>query len=116
MGFNFEKSQVYREALSFANRVYEIAKPFPRGELFGLTNQLRRASLSISSNIAEGSSRGKKEITQFLNIALGSTYECIPLLEIVKNQKYINESSFDDLLEQLHKISAKLNTLKNSLR
>jgi len=102
--------------MEFANHVYEIAKSFPKNEMFGITNQLRRASFSISSNIAEGSSRGKKEFVHFLNIALGSTYECVPLLEISKNQKFIDQKSYNNSVEELHKISAKISALKNSLR
>lgn len=55
MQFNFEKLDVYQEALVLANQVYEITKSFPRDELFGMTNQIRRATVSIPSNIAEGS-------------------------------------------------------------
>jgi four helix bundle protein len=116
MQFNFEKLEVYQDAIEFANRVYGITKRFPKNEMFGITNQLRRASISIPSNIAEGSSRGKKEFIHFLNIALGSCYECIPLLEISKRQEYVTHESFTELIEELHKISAKINALKNSLR
>ncbi len=116
MKFNFEKLEVYQDGIEFANKVYNITKPFPRNEIFGITNQIRRASISIPSNIAEGSSRGKKEFIHFLNIALGSTYECVPLLEISKRQEYITTKMFNELIEDLHKISAKINALKNSLR
>ena len=68
MGFNFEKLEVYKDAIEFANQIYEITKAFPKSEVFGITNQLRRSSVSIPSNIAEGSSRGKKEFIHFLNI------------------------------------------------
>jgi len=90
MQFNFEKLEVYQDAIELANKIYEITKPFPKSEIFGITNQLRRASISIPSNIAEGSSRGKKEFIPFLNIGLGSCYECVPLLEISKRQEHIN--------------------------
>ena len=115
MEFNFEKLEVYRDAIEFAHQTYEATKLFPRGEIFGITNQLRRSAISISSNIAEGSSRGKREFTHFLNIALGSTYECVPLLEISKRQKYISHESFSELINELHKISAKISALKNSI-
>lgn len=114
--FNFEKLDVYRDAIEFANHVYEITKSFSKNEMFGITNQLRRASFFMSSNIAEGSSRGKKEFAHFLNIALGSSYECVPLLEISKNQGFIGQPSYRNLVEELHKISAKISALKNSLR
>jgi len=116
MQFNFEKLEVYNDAVELANQTYEITKTFPRSEIFGITNQVRRAAISIPSNIAERSSRGKKEFIHFLNIALGSAYECVPLLEISKRQEYINNESFNKLIDELHKISAKMNALKNSLR
>jgi four helix bundle protein len=116
MEFNFEKLEVYRDAIEFAHQTYEATKVFPRDEIFGITNQLRRSAISISSNIAEGSSRGKREFTHFLNIALGSTYECVPLLEISKRQSYISHESFSELIKELHKIAAKISALKNSLR
>ena len=116
MKFNFEKLDVYQDAIEFTNNIYIITKPFPKSEMFGITNQMRRASVSIPNNIAEGSSRGKKEFIHFLNIALGSAYECVPLLEISKRQGYFGEKIFNGLVEELHKIAAKINALKNSLR
>ena len=116
MEFNFEKLEVYQDAVNYANRVYVISKGFPKNEIFGITNQIRRASVSIAANIAEGSSRGKKEFIHFLNIALGSAYECVPLLQISKNQKYINNENLNELIQRLHKISAKISALKNSLK
>ncbi|MFZ3122146.1 MAG: four helix bundle protein [Thermodesulfovibrionales bacterium] len=61
MGFNFEKLDVYKEALYFANEIYQITKRYPKDEIFGITNQIRRSSTSIAQNIAEGSGRTKKE-------------------------------------------------------
>ena len=116
MKFNFEKLGVYEDAVDYANRVYVISKGFPKDEIFGITNQIRRASVSIPANIAEGSSRGKKEFIHFLNIALGSAYECVPLLQISKNQKYIDNEKLNEFIQSLHKISAKISALKNSLK
>jgi len=116
MLFNFEKLEVYQEAVEFANRIYEVTKSFPKEEKLGITNQIRRATVSIPSNIAEGSSRGKKEFVHFLNMAVGSAYECVPLLEISKKQNYVPNELFSELIDNLHRISAKINALKNSLR
>jgi len=116
MQFNFERLEVYNDAVELANQTYEITKTFPRSEIFGITNQVRRAAISIPSNIAEGSSRGKKEFIHFLNIALGSAYECVPLLEISKKQAYLSHELYSELIDELHKISAKVSALKNSLR
>jgi len=113
--FNFENLDVYQEAVEFAVRIYLITKNFPKAEWFGIVSQLRRAALSIPSNIAEGSSRTKKQFAHFLNIALGSVYECVPLIEISKRQGFIDQACFDALYAELHRISAKLNALKRSL-
>ncbi len=115
MKFNFEKLEVYRAALEYASNIYRTTKRFPKNEMFGIINQLRRASISIPSNIAEGSSRSKREFVRFLNIALGSSYECVPLLEISKQQRYIDEQCFENQIAELHKISAMTSALKNSI-
>jgi len=113
--FNFENLDVYQEAVEFAVRIYFITKNFPKEEWFGIVSQLRRAAISVSSNIAEGSSRTKKQFIHFLNIALGSVYECVPLIEISKRQGFIDEASFDSLYAELNRISAKISALKKSL-
>ena len=112
MEFNFEKLEVYNDAVDYANRVYAITKKFPKDEIFGITNQIGRASVSIPANIVEGSSRWKKEFIRFLNISLGSSCEWVPLLQISKSQEYINNENFNELIRRLHKISAKKNALK----
>lgn len=113
--FNFENLEVYQEAIEFAVRIYVITKSFPKEEWFGIVSQLRRAAISVSSNIAEGSSRTKKQFIHFLNIALGSVYECVPLIQISKSRGFIDQVCFDDLYAELHRISAKINALKRSL-
>jgi four helix bundle protein len=114
--FNFEKLDVYKEAVSFAKKIYRITKEFPKEELFGVTNQLRRTAISISLNIAEGSSRSKKEFKHFLNIAVGSVYECIPLIEISREEKYVSNKEYEDIYMECNKIAAMLNALKNSIK
>jgi four helix bundle protein len=115
MAFQFQKLEVYNDAVGLVDAVYALTKRFPREEAFGLTNQLRRASLSISCNIAEGSSRGSKGFAHFLNIALGSCYECVPLLEVSKAQGYAQQDQCEQLFRQNHRISAKISALKNSI-
>src|SRR6056297_3458131 len=89
MTFQFEKLEVYKDALDTVDKIYKITKNFPKDEMFGITSQLRRAGVSIPSNIAEGSSRGSNEFSHFIDIGLGSCYECVPLLEVSKRQEYI---------------------------
>jgi len=70
--------EAWRASVDLARNVYELTKQYPKGELFGLISQMRRASVSIASNIAEGAARnGDKELLQFLYIALGSAGEVL---------------------------------------
>ena len=92
--FKFEELRVYQVALSLVDRIYDITQAWPKDEIFGLINQLRRAATSIVLNIAEGSSRSKKDFSHFLNMAKGSCFECVAILRIAKNRRYINENDF----------------------
>jgi len=115
MAFNFEKLDVYKKAIEFTDAVYLHTKNFPKDEMFGLTGQSRRAAISIVLNVAEGSARSKKEFVRFLDIARGSTFECLALLQISLRQKFIDKKVFDDLQAVLTDISKMLSGLKKSL-
>lgn len=94
--FDFEKLEVYKKAVDFANWIYEETKNFPKSEQFGIVSQLRRAALSISLNIAEGVGRySQKERRQFYRMSRASTHECIPLVKLSKRQNYINKEVYD---------------------
>ena len=85
--------------------VYKETSKFPDSEKFGLTNQLRRASSSIPSNIAEGSGRrGEKEYKHFLSISLGSTYEVNTQIELAKRLSFIPSETAEALLEELNQL------------
>lgn len=75
--FKFEKLAVWQKALVFADLIYTATRDFPADERFGLTNQLRRAANSISSNIAEGSARPDPDYARFVGYACGSLYEVV---------------------------------------
>lgn len=73
---NFKNLLIWQKAMSLVTRIYEVTKSFPKEETFGLTSQIRRCSVSIPSNIAEGSGRASNtELIRFLNIATGSLFE-----------------------------------------
>ena len=93
--FNFEKLDVWQKAIDFADLIYNETRGFPSEERFGLTNQLRRASVSISSNIAEGSSRSSKnDFARFAEIAAGSAFEAVSQAFIARRQNFLSENQF----------------------
>ena len=86
----------WKRGIELVTEVYKVTKSFPKDELFSLTNQIRRASISIPSNIAEGAARNSdKEFIQFLYIALGSLSELETQFIISKNLEYIDGEKFD---------------------
>ena len=92
---------VYQKALDLVEQVYRLSRSFPDSEKFSLTSQIRRASVSVPSNIAEGAGRkSKKEFVQFLYIAIGSLNEVETQLEIAKRLQYSEfvEPYFDEIL------------------
>ncbi|MEM6684501.1 MAG: four helix bundle protein [Bacteroidota bacterium] len=93
---------VWIEARNLVNSVYEVTKNFPKEEAFGLTSQIRRSSISIPSNIAEGCGRNStKETIHFLFIARGSLYELETQLYLSNDQKYITEEELNKIQEQV---------------
>src|SRR5258708_40139291 len=114
--FNFEKLEVWQKAIDFAELVYNQTRHFPADERFGLTNQMRRAAVSISSNIAEGSSRSSKsDFARFIQIATGSVFEVISQATIAKRQGFLSEAAFVKLYAAAEEQSKMLSGLKKSL-
>lgn len=113
--FKFEELNVYQEALKFANEVYRVTQKWPKQEMFGLIDQLRRASVSIALNIAEGTSRTKKDFGHFLDLSRGSCFECVAVLTIARDQNYINTLIYEKLYSSCVSLSRMLSALKNSL-
>lgn len=104
---NFRKLKIYQKAINFAVEIYRLTKYFPKDELFGLTNQLRRAVTSISLNIAEGSgNKSSKEFRRYLEISLRSTYEVMTCLEIALRLNYCKGEDFKRLIAESDEIAA----------
>lgn len=114
--FRFEQLNVYQESLKFVDMVYLLTEKWPNFETFGLANQFRRAAVSIVLNIAEGTSRTKKDFRHFLDLARGSCYECVAVLKIAQARKYVSEQQFNEAYEYCEKLSRMVSGLKNSLR
>ncbi len=114
--FNFEKLDTWHEAIAFADTVYQLTRNFPPEERFGLTNQMRRAAVSISSNIAEGCSRSSKsDYARFVEIATGSVFEVVSQATIGRNQGFLPTSDYQQLYNAAEKQSRMLSGLKKSL-
>jgi len=96
----YKKLLVWQKADELAFNIYRITHSFPKEELYGITSQLRRASLSVPLNIVEGYSRqSRKELKQFLNIALGSLAEAEYLLDFVFKLQYLNKDDYSKLTD-----------------
>ena len=109
---SFTDLNTWKEAHKLILLIYKITKQFPKEEQFGLTNQLRRAVVSITSNIAEGFSRSSyKEKLQFYSIVLGSLTEVQNQLLVAKDIGYLSKSQFNFLAEQSVVASKLLNGL-----
>ena len=104
MGFNFEKLEVYQKSINFVNEVYLTTRNYPKEEMFGLTSQFRRAAVSISLNIAEGSAKTKKDFSRFVDMARGSIFECITILQISEKLNYVGHVKINELRDRLIEI------------
>lgn len=114
--FRFERLIVYQRSLEFTNKIFTTTKLWPKEYLFDLTSQIRRAALSISLNIAEGSARGKKEFQHFLIIARSSCFEIVPIVEIAFKQNLISAETKTELKGEVLQIAKMISKLKTSLK
>ncbi len=114
--FKFYDLDVWQKSITFANDIYTLTSRYPDAEKFGLTNQLRRASVSVSSNIAEGSSRtSSKEYSRFVEIAYGSVMEVVSQLCISFKLSYIQRTDFDKLTLAADELAKMLSGLRKSI-
>ena len=120
---NFREYPVWNEAVDYATYVYEVTSQMPWFEKKGLCDQLQRAAVSISSNIAEGAARSTDaDFAHFLDFALGSAFEVETQLKISKNVGYFKNLdtdlyvNFQELMNRIHSIERQLNALISSIR
>jgi four helix bundle protein len=112
----FRDLKVWQKSVELVEVIYLHTKNFPKEELYGLTSQMRRASISIPSNIAEGSSReSTKEFVRFLNIAKGSLMELQTQVIIANRLGMLSENNYKFIIENAEEISRIINGLKKSL-
>jgi four helix bundle protein len=114
--FNFKKLESWHRAIDFADLLYSSTRDFPRDEMFGLTMQMRRAAVSVSSNLAEGSSRSSRtDFARFTEIATGSLFEVVSQSVIAKRRGFLNESDYLKTYQDAERLGRMLSGLRSSL-
>jgi four helix bundle protein len=114
--FRFEKLTVWQEARSLNRSVYQVTRHFPKEELFAVTSQIRRAAVSISANIAEGSGRNSdRDFAHFLEQAYGSLMELAALFYLALDVGYVSPDESAGLLSDVEKLAKGLASLNRSL-
>ena len=109
--------KVWTNSINLVTMIYQVTSDFPKEELFGITSQMRRAAVSIPSNIAEGAARNsKKEFNNFLSIALGSASELETQILISRNLNYLNSNNSEKLLNDLNEIQKMIQGLMKNLK
>jgi len=114
---DFHKLQVWRKSHTLVLEVYSLTKSFPKDELYGLTNQIRRAATSIPTNIAEGCGRDSNpDFLRFLYIAMGSASELEYLLQLANDLEYFNNENYQELNMKTTEIRRMLNSFIYTIR
>jgi len=110
--YSFERLNVWQEARLLAKMIYLVTDSYPKSEIFGISSQMRRAAISISSNIAEGCGRrGKRDQAKYYQIAYSSVLELMNQVIISFDLQYIKEIDYQQIRLQLEKVGNFLNTL-----
>lgn len=113
--YSFEKLNVWQKARKLSGIIYKVTKDFPKEEMFGLTSQMRRCSISISSNIAEGTGRhSAKDKARFTEIAYGSTLELLNQTIISNDIEFMSDENYNLIRMEIVEISAMLDALYKS--
>ncbi|MFH6994282.1 four helix bundle protein [Flavobacterium sp. FlaQc-48] len=113
----FRNLLIWQKSMNLATEVYQITNSFPKEEIYGLSSQIRRSSISIPSNIAEGYGRdGNSDYLRFLNISISSLFEMQTQLEISFNLKYINENQFNKINGESREIERMLSAFIRKIK
>jgi len=116
MSFKFEKLEIWKLALGFANDTHLLTRSFPKEEMFALSSQFKRAADSISLNIAEGSTGlSDAEQKRFIGYAIRSLTECVNCLHLSKARMYISEEVFNSFYQQAELLFKRINRFKSAL-
>jgi len=114
---SYNEIKAWQLSMAFVTMVYRLTEKFPQNEMFGLTNQLRRAAVSVPSNIAEGFGRNSNgDFSHFLSIANGSLCEVETQLEIAKNLGFINDEAYNFMMQKALECGKTLRSFWKSVR
>jgi four helix bundle protein len=117
IGKGFRDLRVWQAGMDLVDACYRASQVFPSTERFGLTDQLRRAAVSVASNIAEGWGRNTNaEFARFVDISIGSLCEVESLIEVASRLKYVTPETLANLLERANKVGSMQHRLRASLR
>ena len=113
--YTFETLDVWKKSIEFAKIIYKITETFPNTEKFGLVTQIRRAAISVSSNLAEGSAKySLKEQAKFTEIAIGSLFEVLNQIIIAFELEFIKKENYLNIREFIDNLNRQINALKIS--
>lgn len=113
--FSFEKLDVYKDARSFVGDIYKMTALFPVEERWALSDQLHRAAVSITSNVAEGTSRTSvRDKAHFIEMAYGSLMEIYSQLQIALDLEYITEQQYEQMQPDIERLAYELQALRNA--
>ena len=113
---NYRELEIWKASINFCTPIYNITSKFPEEEKFGIISQLRRAAISVPSNIAEGSARSDKDFIRFLEYSLGSCREIDTQLLVSINLEYIKFEEIENLIGELNRIIVMINNFIKRLK
>lgn len=113
--YSFEKLEAWKLSKDFVIEIYELVKKYPKSEKYGIIDQVKRAAVSVPTNLSEGSGRNAgKDKAHFTQIAYGSIMECLNLLLISRDLGFITNENLDEFREKIEIITVKLSNLRKS--
>ncbi|MBS1549260.1 MAG: four helix bundle protein [Bacteroidetes bacterium] len=117
MKHNFKNLNIWKKSIELADDLYSLTDNFPKNEDFGLKSQIRRCSVSVASNIAEGSSRSSsKDFNRFLEISLGSLYELHTQIIISANRKYFDSPRLENIENKITELQKMISGFQKNLQ
>ena len=116
MRHNYKNLKIWQLGMIITNAISDILIDFPKHERYDLTSQISRCSVSMPSNIAEGSARTDKSFSHFLDISLGSSFELLTQLLVARHRKYINEQQFNTLELKVEEFQRMTMSFQNGLK